>query len=92
MDMIIGLSLVWKKLYTLQGFYLLQLLRSRSLTYSCQGSSRKIELMNYDHFIYAIVLMYGIEIVDAISFPYYDLIKCRYFYVKFKYYNFFLAA
>ena len=42
----------------------------------------KIELMNYDHFTYAIVLMHVIEIIDAMSFAYYNLIKVDAFYAK----------
>ena len=38
-------------------------------------SSWKIELTIYDHFTYAIILMYIIEIIDAMSFAYYNLIK-----------------
>ena len=41
-----------------------------------------IEFMNYDHFTYAIVLMYVIEIIDVMSFAYYNLIKVRYFIQK----------
>ena len=36
----------------------------------------------YDHFIYAIVLMNDIEIIDALSFAYYNLIKAQRFYDK----------
>ena len=38
--------------------------------------------MNYDHFTYAIVLMHVIEIIDAMSFAYYNLIKVDAFYAK----------
>ena len=38
--------------------------------------------MNYDHFIYAIILMHVIEIIDAMSFAYYNLIKVDAFYAK----------
>ena len=31
--------------------------------------------MIHDHFTYAIVLMYVVEIIDAMSFAYYNLIK-----------------
>jgi len=41
-----------------------------------------IEFMNYDHFTYAIVLMYVIEIIDVMSFAYYNLIKVRCFIQK----------
>jgi hypothetical protein len=44
--------------------------------------SWKIELMIYDHFTYVIVLMYEIEIIDAISFAYHNLIKCRMFFMQ----------
>ena len=47
----------------------------------------KIELMNYDHFIYAIILMHVIQIIDAMSFAYYNLIKDRYFLCKIKYHD-----
>ena len=47
--------------------------------------SWKIELMIYDHFTYAFVLMYVIEIIDAMSFVYYNLIKVRCFLCKIKY-------
>jgi hypothetical protein len=39
--------------------------------------SWKIELMNYDHFTYAIVLMYELEIIDGMSFAYHNLINFR---------------
>jgi len=38
--------------------------------------------MIYDHFTYAIVLMYDIEIIYVISFAYSNLIKVRHFYEK----------
>ena len=43
--------------------------------------------MIYDHRTYAIVLMYDIEIIDAMSFAYYNLIKVRCFYTKIKYHD-----
>jgi hypothetical protein len=33
--------------------------------------------MNYDHFTYAIVLMYELEIIDGMSFAYHNLINFR---------------
>ena len=36
----------------------------------------------YDHFTYAIVLMNDIEIIDALYFAYYNLIKVQCFYAK----------
>ena len=41
--------------------------------------------MIHDHFTYATVLMYVVEITDAMSFAYYNLIKVRCFYAKVKY-------
>jgi hypothetical protein len=41
----------------------------------CKKGSSKIELMIYDHYTYAIVLMY--DIIDAMSFAYHKFIKCR---------------
>jgi len=38
--------------------------------------------MNYDHFTYAIILMHVIEIIDDMSFAYYNLIKVDAFYAK----------
>ena len=38
--------------------------------------------MIHDHFTYAIVLMYVVEIIDAMSFAYYNLIKVDAFYAK----------
>jgi len=38
--------------------------------------------MNYDHFTYAIVLMHVIEIIDAMSFAYYNLIKVDALYAR----------
>ena len=38
--------------------------------------------MIHDHFTYAIVLMNDIEIIDALSFAYYNLIKVQCFYAK----------
>ena len=38
--------------------------------------------MIHDHFTYAIVLMYVVEIIDAMSFAYYNLIKVDDFYAK----------
>ena len=38
--------------------------------------------MNYNHFTYAIVLMNDIEIIDALTFSYYNLIKVQCFYAK----------
>ena len=43
--------------------------------------------MIYDHFTYAIVLMYDIEIIEAMSIAYYNLIKVRFFYAKIKYHD-----
>ena len=36
----------------------------------------------YDHFTYAIVLINDIEIIDALAFAYYNLIKIQCFYAK----------
>ena len=41
--------------------------------------------MIHDHFTYAISLMYTLEIIDAMSFAYYNLIKVDAFYTKVKY-------
>ena len=38
--------------------------------------------MIHDHFTYAIVLMYVIEIIDTMSFAYYNLIKVDAFLCK----------
>ena len=38
--------------------------------------------MIHDHFTYAIVLMYVIEIIDTMSFAYYNFIKVDAFYAK----------
>ena len=43
--------------------------------------------MIYDHFTYAIVLMYDLEILDACLLLYYNLIKDRCFYAKVKYHT-----
>ena len=39
-------------------------------------------LMILDYFTYAIVLMYVVEIIDAMSFAYYNLIKVDAFYAN----------
>ena len=41
--------------------------------------------MIHDHFTYAISLMYVVEIIDAMSFASYNLIKVDAFYAKVKY-------
>ena len=38
--------------------------------------------MIHDHFTYAILLMYALEIIDAMSFASYNLIKVDVFYAK----------
>ena len=43
---------------------------------------RLISSYIYGHFTYAIVMMNGIEIIDALSFAYYNLIKVQCFYAK----------
>ena len=41
--------------------------------------------MIYEHLTYAIYLMHALEIIDALSFVYYNLIKVRCFYAKVKF-------
>ena len=43
--------------------------------------------MIHDHFAYAIVLMYVVEIIDDISFAYYNLIKVDAFLCKINYHD-----
>ena len=43
--------------------------------------------MIHDHFTYAIVLMYVVEIIDAMSFGYYNLIKVYAFLCKINYHD-----
>ena len=43
--------------------------------------------MIHDHFTYAISLMYALEIIDAMSFASYNLIKVDAFYAKIKYHD-----
>ena len=40
--------------------------------------------MIYEYLTYAIVLMHALDIIDALSFAYYNLIKVRCFYAKVK--------
>ena len=88
--MVVGLVLVWERLYTPAG--LLIYCNSRALGHEhalwgslqCRvsRSSWKIELMIHDHFTYAISLMYALEIIDAMSFASYNLIMVDAFYAK----------